>query len=91
VILLYQLQRCPWCAAARQALENVRQPYRTIEVPDERAQRTEVWELSGQPLVPVIVDGDRVVNDSRAIVRYLYDAYGDARQRARAREVAPGH
>jgi len=35
------------------------------------ADRTEVDRVSGQSLVPVLVDGDRVVNDSTAILRYL--------------------
>lgn len=34
-------------------------------------------EFSGQPLVPVIRDGERVVNDSWAIAEYLEDAYPD--------------
>ena len=34
-------------------------------------------EFSGQKLVPVIVDGDRVVNDSWAIAEYLEDSYPD--------------
>jgi glutathione S-transferase len=35
------------------------------------ADRTEVDRASGQSLVPVLVDGDRVVNDSTEILRYL--------------------
>ncbi len=34
-------------------------------------------DFSGQKLVPVIVDGDRVVHDSWAIAEYLEDAYPD--------------
>ncbi len=34
--------------------------------------------FSGQKLVPVIVDGDRVVNDSFTIALYLDEAYPDA-------------
>jgi glutathione S-transferase len=33
--------------------------------------------FSGQKLVPVIVDGDRTVNDSWAIAEYLEDSYPD--------------
>jgi maleylacetoacetate isomerase len=35
------------------------------------ADRTEVDRVSGQSLVPVLVDGDHVVNDSTEIMRYL--------------------
>lgn len=76
MIRLYQLERCPWCAAARQGLANVGAEYEVVEVPRERSERSEVFELSGQPLVPVIVDDDTVVWDSRRIVRYLYETYG---------------
>jgi maleylacetoacetate isomerase len=37
----------------------------------DRANRSEVEQLSGQRLVPVLVDDDRVVVDSTAILRYL--------------------
>lgn len=85
MIRLYQLEHCPWCAAARQALANVGAEYEAVEVPRDRAARDEVLELSGQRLVPVIVDGDTVVWDSRRIVRYLYSTYDPA---ARERSIA---
>ncbi len=85
MIRLYQLERCPWCAAARQGLANVGAEYETVEVPQDRAARDEVVALTGQRLVPVIVDGDTVVWDSRRIVRYLYATYDPA---ARERSIA---
>jgi len=33
--------------------------------------------VSGQPLVPVIVDGERVIADSTAIIEYLEQTYPD--------------
>ncbi len=33
--------------------------------------------MSGQPLVPVIVDGERVIADSTAIIEYLEQTYPD--------------
>jgi glutathione S-transferase len=84
MIRLYQLERCPWCAAARQAFANVGVEYEAIEVPRDRSARDEVVALSGQPLVPVIVDGATVVWDSQRIVRYLYSTYDPA---ARARSI----
>jgi len=35
------------------------------------SDRSDVERVSGQPLVPVLVDGDRVVTDSTRILRYL--------------------
>jgi len=87
MIRLYQLERCPWCAAARQALANVEVEYEKVEVPRDRSQRTDVLELSGQPLVPTILDGDTVVWDSRRIVRYLYETYGGRARSGSASEL----
>jgi glutathione S-transferase len=39
------------------------------------SDRSKVIEVSGQELVPVIVDGDLVVNDSQAILRFLEERY----------------
>ncbi len=69
---LYHRWKCPWCAAARQAIENVGAQVELVEVPYAREERNELERLSGQRLVPVLVDGDEVVVDSRRIVRHLY-------------------
>jgi glutathione S-transferase len=39
--------------------------------------------------VPVIVDGDTVVWDSRRIVRYLYETYGGSGRARSAAELPP--
>jgi glutaredoxin 3 len=75
---LYHRWKCPWCAAARQAIENVAAPVELVEVPYPREERDEVEAVSGQRRVPVLVDGDAVVVDSRRIVRHLYSTYGGA-------------
>jgi glutathione S-transferase len=41
------------------------------------ADRSRVEAVSGQPLVPVLVDGDHVVVDSMTIVRYLEERHPD--------------
>jgi glutathione S-transferase len=74
---LYHRWKCPWCAAARQAIENVGAEVELVEVPYDRAERDAVVAASGQARVPVLVDGDMVVVDSRRIVRHLYANYGD--------------
>lgn len=73
---LYHRWKCPWCAAVRQAIENVGAEVDLVEVPYPREQRTEVVAASGQPRVPVLVDGDEVLVDSRRIVRHLYERFG---------------
>jgi glutathione S-transferase len=75
---LYHRWKCPWCAAARQGIENVGAPVELVEVPYEREERESVIGISGQRRVPVLVDGDRVIVGSRHIVRHVYSRYGDA-------------
>jgi glutathione S-transferase len=53
--------------------------------------RSPVLEVSGQPLVPVLVDGDKVIPDSIRILRHLEENYPDpplfARDPARRAEL----
>ncbi len=87
MIRLYQLERCPWCAAVRQGLANVGQEYEIVEVTRDREGRREVQELTGQAIVPVLVDGNTVVWDSRRIVRYLYSTYDAAARKGSIAEL----
>ena len=74
---LYHRWKCPWCAAARQAIENVAAEVELVEVAYPREERDEVDGVSGQRRVPVLVNGDDIVVESRRIVRHLYARYGD--------------
>jgi len=86
MITLYQLERCPWCAAVRQAILNVKiEEYRIVNVPMDRDERTALVGLTGQARVPVLVDGDTAIWDSQRIVRHLYATYGGPE---RARSIA---
>jgi glutaredoxin 3 len=85
---LYHRWKCPWCAAARQGLENVGVAAELIEVPYPRDERDEVLALTGQSRVPVLVDGDEVIVDSRRIVRHLYERHGGERFARSAAELA---
>ena len=85
---LYHRWKCPWCAAARQGIENVGVEVELIEVPYPREERKDVAAVSGQRKVPVLVDGETVVVDSRQIVRYLYEQYGGERFARSAGELA---
>ena len=85
---LYHRWKCPWCAAARQGAENVGVALELIEVPYPREERDQVQAVSGQRRVPVLTDGDRVIVDSRRIVRYLYETYGGEAFTRSAAELA---
>jgi glutaredoxin 3 len=88
VIRLYHRWKCPWCAAARQGVENVGVEVELVEVPYPREERTEVLALSGQARIPVLVDGDEVIVDSRRVVRHLYERYGGPAFAASAADLA---
>ena len=49
--------------------------YRTERVPYRKADRPEIVELTGQRRVPVLVEGEEVVHDSRRILQYLDHAH----------------
>jgi glutathione S-transferase len=87
-VRLYHRWKCPWCAAARQGIENVGVEVELVEVPYPREERVEVMAMSGQARVPVLVDGDEVIVDSRRIVRHLYECYGGEAFRRSAAELA---
>jgi glutathione S-transferase len=68
---------CP-CGAAARRLRKLGLDYRTERVPYRRSARPEIEELTKQRRVPVLVDGDEVIHDSRRIIQYLEWRYGAA-------------
>jgi glutathione S-transferase len=66
---------CP-CGAVARDLGRRSLPCRTERVSLKRAERAEIVELTGQQRVPVLVDGEEVVHDSRRIRQYLEHRYG---------------
>lgn len=67
---------CP-CGAVARRLGKLGLEHRTERVPYRRSRRPEVEELTGQKRVPVLVDGDEVIHDSKRITQYLDWKYGD--------------
>jgi glutathione S-transferase len=68
---------CP-CGAAERRLRKLEVEHNTVRVPYRRAHRAEIVELTGQQRVPVLVDGDEVVHDSKRIIEYLEHAHARA-------------
>lgn len=75
-IVLYQAEWCPYCARVRSVLTDLLLDYKTVNVPRSHAERGEVQKVSGQTGIPVLVDGDVVLDDDDEIVPYLQKAYG---------------
>lgn len=73
---LYQFESCPYCKMVREVMSDLELTYININVPRDRSQRHEVIRVSGQPTVPVLVDGDVVLDDEEKIIPYLREKYG---------------
>jgi hypothetical protein len=62
---------CP-CGAVARRLKKQGLDYRTERVSFRRkGRRLEIVELTGQDRVPLLVDGDEIVHDSRRILEYV--------------------
>jgi glutathione S-transferase len=62
---------CP-CGAVARRLKRLEVDHRVERVPyRRRSARPEVVELTGQNRVPLLIDGDEVIHDSKRIRQYL--------------------
>jgi glutathione S-transferase len=68
---------CP-CGAVARRLRRLDVEHRTERVSQRRAARPEIEELTGQRRVPVLVDGEEIIHDSKRILQYLDWRYGEA-------------
>ena len=75
-IVLYQAEWCPYCARVRKKLTDLLLDYKNVNVPRDHGSRHEVQEVSGQTSIPVMVDGDVVLDDDDDIIPYLEQKYG---------------
>lgn len=73
---------CP-CGAVERKLRKLGVEHRTERVPQRRSQRSEIEELTRQRRVPVLVDGDEVIHDSKRIAQYLEWRYAEGDSEAR--------
>jgi glutaredoxin 3 len=73
---LYSADWCWYCRRVVAKLDELGLAYEYVEVPVFHSQRTEVRAVSGQTSVPVLVDGDTVLDDDDVIIPYLEDRYG---------------
>ena len=76
---LYNAAWCWYCRRVRDKLDELGLDYEVVEVPIPHSQRREVIEVSGQTSVPVLVDGDTVLDDDDIIIPYLERTYGSKR------------
>ena len=82
MMTLYQFEGCPYCRMVRQKLSDLELTYVAVCVPQDRSRRQQVVEVSGQPSVTVLVDGDVVLSDENDIIAHLERNYVQGRRRA---------
>jgi glutaredoxin len=73
---LYNLESCPYCKMVRDKMSQLGLEYEKVDVPPNRSDRQEVYQVSGQWTVPVLVDGDVMLDDEEKILPYLDEKYG---------------
>ncbi len=74
-IRLFNIDGCGYCGIVREALRKLNLEYEKIDVPWSHHLRSEVYKVSGQYTVPVLVDGDVVLSDEFEIIDYLKGNY----------------
>lgn len=72
-IILYQREECPSCTRVRQRLSARGLSYEVVNVPRLGSERSDLLALDGvsNAEVPVLVDGDQVIQGSDKIIDYL--------------------
>jgi glutaredoxin 3 len=81
-MVLYQAEWCPYCARVRKKMTDLLLDYKIVNVPHSHAERDEVKRVSNQTSIPVLVDGDVVLDDDDDIIPYLQKKYGSAQAKA---------
>ncbi len=72
---LYNIDGCGYCAMVRSVLDQLDIDYERINVPWAHHERRNVFEVSGQYMVPVLVDDEVVMSDEYQIIDYLKKTY----------------
>jgi glutaredoxin 3 len=73
---LYNLWLCPYCHRVRKKLKQLNIDHEKVWVGFHPSRWAEVEKLTGKAMVPVLVDGDKVINESAVICDYLEKTYG---------------
>ena len=76
---LYSADWCWYCQRVIDKLDELKLDYEIVEVPVFHSKRHQVKAVSGQTSVPVLVDGDIVLDDDDLIIPYLEEHYGAKR------------
>lgn len=78
-LTLYQLEGCPFCELVVEELEKLDLDYESVWVEGRHSNRDEVKRVSGQRVVPVLVDEHYGVTmaESERIIDFLETSYAE--------------
>lgn len=76
-LTLYQLEECPFCKIVRKKLGELKLTALLVPVEHKGAERKKLIEISGQQSVPLLTDGEHIIEGSASILSYLDKTYGD--------------
>jgi len=74
MIRLHYLEGCPFCIRVQDKLNKMKLAYELVDA--EADNFAEVLQIAEYDMVPVLVDGNRVIQDSHLIIDYLKKTYG---------------
>jgi glutaredoxin 3 len=80
-MVLYQAEWCSYCVRVRQKMTELGLDYYIVNEPYSHAERHQTKAASGQTSIPVLVDGDVVLDDDDDIIPYLEQKYGSIARR----------
>jgi glutathione S-transferase len=75
-LTLYNNEFCMECRVVREKLAELQLTYLCVNVSLHQADRVDVYDLTGQYLVPVLVDRNMVLTARDNILEYLVNHYG---------------
>lgn len=87
-IELWQTEWCPASHRVRQRLTELGVPYLARAVPVEREDRDELERATGARSIPVLVDGEHVIDGEEAILAHLDTNHPEPPEAVRHREKA---
>jgi glutaredoxin 3 len=74
-LVLYYLESCQECRTIREMLAQLGLTYVCVNVNQVKNERQEVFEITGQYSVPVLIDGKTVMTSKDNILEYLIVRY----------------
>jgi glutaredoxin len=76
-LTLYRLEGCPFCELVVDKLDELDRDFESVWVEGLHSRRDEVKKVSGQRVVPVLIDDDHGVTmaESERILSYLETTY----------------